>query len=303
PEKPIRSHLILAPNKRTHLSVRRGKWMFIPSQDSGGFTGRKPGDHTFAGPPAATFVGSVNSDIENGKIKPDAPPAQLYDLENDRLQTRNLYREHPEVVKEMRALLQSQAPKSDSRSRPPVKSQAKTKYDQFKPLGNLRFAFESGKLEGWTIIEGAAGRPVSDHASLPRHKSRPYNHEGKFHLSTIATADGFSDKQKVVFQSPKFVIQGDRASFLASGGFEPGTLYVGLLDADSKEVLLSAGGPRGPQMMRTTWDVSKLKGKTVFLQVVDRSIAGWGHLTFDDFSVEGKLRTDGATKSGQAKPQ
>ncbi|MDP7130130.1 MAG: hypothetical protein QF437_06560, partial [Planctomycetota bacterium] len=180
---------------------------------------------------------------------------------------------------------------------------AKTKYDQFKPLGNLRFAFESGKLEGWTIIEGAAGRPVSDHASLPRHKSRPYNHEGKFHLSTIATADGFSDKQKVVFQSPKFVIQGDRASFLASGGFEPGTLYVGLLDADSKEVLLSAGGPRGPQMMRTTWDVSKLKGKTVFLQVVDRSIAGWGHLTFDDFSVEGKLRTDGATKSGQAKPQ
>ena len=27
--------------------------------------------------------GGVNSDIENGKIKPNAPPAQLYDLEAD----------------------------------------------------------------------------------------------------------------------------------------------------------------------------------------------------------------------------
>ena len=127
---------------------------------------------------------------------------------------------------------------------------------------------------------------------MPSHKSRPFNHEGKFHLSTIATADGFSDTQKVVFQSPKFVIHGDLASFLASGGFDPQTLYVGLIDAESKEVVLKAGGPRGPQMKRTTWDVSKLNRKTVFLRVVDRNVAGWGHLTFDDFSVDGKLHAD-----------
>jgi hypothetical protein len=38
------------------------------------FGGRKPGDHTFSGPPAVSFVGSVNSDIENGKIKKMPPP-------------------------------------------------------------------------------------------------------------------------------------------------------------------------------------------------------------------------------------
>ena len=67
--------------------------------------GRKPSDHTFAGPAAASFVGSVNSDIEDGKIKKDAPPAQLYDLEADVNQTQNVINDHPEVVKELSSLL------------------------------------------------------------------------------------------------------------------------------------------------------------------------------------------------------
>lgn len=111
PESPIRDHLILAPFKPSHLSVRHGKWMYIPRQGSGGFSGKKPGDHTFAGPPAASYVGSVNSDIEDGKIRKDAPPAQLYDLESDLAQTRNVYREHPQVVRQMEALLASYLPK------------------------------------------------------------------------------------------------------------------------------------------------------------------------------------------------
>jgi len=47
----------------------------------------------------------VNSDIKNGKLKPNAPPAQLYDLEADLHQTQNLYREHPEIAREMKTLL------------------------------------------------------------------------------------------------------------------------------------------------------------------------------------------------------
>ena len=285
PESPLRDTLILSPNKPTHLAIRKGKWVYIGAQGAGGFGG-SPGTHAAGGPVCASFVGSVNSDIENGKIKSDAPPAQLYDLHSDRQQTTNVYREHPGVVEELRALLKPFAPRSPG---PQDGRPVQAKYDPFKPTGSLRFTFESGKLEGWTIVDGEAGRAVSDHAALPRHKGRPFNHEGRFHLSTIATRDGFSDKQQVVFQSPKFIIQGDRASFLASGGFDADSLYVGLLDSDSNEVLLSAGGPRGPQMKRTTWDVSQLKGKTVYLQVVDRNTEGWGHLTFDDFSVEGKL--------------
>ena len=53
----------------------------------------------------AKLVGTPNSDIENGKIKKGAPKEQLYDLEADVDQTQNVIREHPEVVKELKALL------------------------------------------------------------------------------------------------------------------------------------------------------------------------------------------------------
>lgn len=84
--------------------------MYIAAQGSGGFQGKNRGDHNFGGAPAITYAGYTNSDIENGKYKPNAPPAQLYDLEADPQQQRNLYRDHPEVVKELKALLQSYAP-------------------------------------------------------------------------------------------------------------------------------------------------------------------------------------------------
>ncbi|MEM1443584.1 MAG: arylsulfatase, partial [Verrucomicrobiota bacterium] len=80
PENPLRDHIVLSPSKATHLSLRKGKWMYIGAQGSGGFTGAKRGGHAFGGPAAVSYAGYENSDIENGKVKPNAPPAQLYDL-------------------------------------------------------------------------------------------------------------------------------------------------------------------------------------------------------------------------------
>ncbi|QDT00978.1 sulfatase family protein [Adhaeretor mobilis] len=112
PDQPLRSELVLAPHKGSHLSLRRGKWMYIPRRGSGGFGGSKPHQHAWGGPPATEFVGSVNSDIENGKTRNDAPPAQLYDLQADVNQTTNLYLKYPEVVQEMEARLETYRPKS-----------------------------------------------------------------------------------------------------------------------------------------------------------------------------------------------
>jgi arylsulfatase A-like enzyme len=109
PASPLRESLVLAPYKPTHLSLRKGKWVYIPAQGSGGFLG-KPGVHAAGGPACASFVGNVNSDIEDGKIKKNAPPAQLYDLEKDINQTKNVYNQYPEVVQEMEALLETYRP-------------------------------------------------------------------------------------------------------------------------------------------------------------------------------------------------
>jgi hypothetical protein len=105
-----RDHLLLSPFRKSNLSLRKGKWMYISGQGGGGFTSKELGNHGFGGPAAITFTGRENSDIENGKIKEGAPPAQLYDLENDPAETTNLYNSHPEVVQEMEALLKSYMP-------------------------------------------------------------------------------------------------------------------------------------------------------------------------------------------------
>ena len=104
PEKPVRESLILVPYRSTHVSVRKGRWMFIPKQGSGGFTG-KPGMHASGGVKAASFVGSENSDFENGVMDKDAPKGQLYDLQEDVTQTTNLHDLRPDVVQEMKSLL------------------------------------------------------------------------------------------------------------------------------------------------------------------------------------------------------
>ena len=64
-----------------------------------------------------------------------------------------------------------------------------------------------------------------------------------------------------------------------------------VVDPKTGEILLRAGGADGPQMRRVNWDVGKWKGQKVFLRITDRHSGGWGHLCFDDFSVEGELVT------------
>lgn len=252
------------------------------------------------------------------------PELQLYNLDNDPGETTNVASTHPQVVADLMKRIERarkelgdidqtgtgarffedgprklQVPlkKSANRTSGTASTPAvQSKSDEFKPLGKLRFTFESGMLDAWTIVEGNTERPVADLVALPRWTDKPFNHEGRFYLSTLTTSDGISDKQQVVVRSPEFVIHGDQASFLSSGGFVPDSLFVGLFDAVTEKVLLKAGGRKSPQMNRTIWDVSKWKGNHVYLQIVDKNSGGWGHLTFDDFSIDGTVLSDDSAK-------
>lgn len=105
PDQPLRTELIITPNKPSHTAIRKGKWIYIPAQSDGGFKGSKPNQHAWGGAAVTTLVGTPNSDIVKGKIKKGAPKGQLYDLEADMNQTKNLYNDYPEVVQQMAALL------------------------------------------------------------------------------------------------------------------------------------------------------------------------------------------------------
>ena len=77
---PLRGELVLAPFRSTHLTLRHGRWLYIGARGGGGFAATKPGDHMFGGPSALKFTAETNSDVEDGRFKPDAPNEQLYDL-------------------------------------------------------------------------------------------------------------------------------------------------------------------------------------------------------------------------------
>lgn len=105
PEKPIRDFLVISPYREKSIAIRKGRYIYISDQNGGGFGGTKIGEHTLGGAAAHLLTGQQNSDIENGSVKPGAPPAQLYDLESDPSQKMNRHDEFPGVVKELRALL------------------------------------------------------------------------------------------------------------------------------------------------------------------------------------------------------
>ncbi|MDA7916857.1 arylsulfatase [Opitutaceae bacterium] len=104
---PTRDHLLLSPFRANHLALRKGKWMYIDGQLGGGFNSPKPGMHAFGGPAALAYSGRENSNFAEGEIRPEAPPAQLYDLDADPGQTKNVYSDHPEIVAELSALIRS----------------------------------------------------------------------------------------------------------------------------------------------------------------------------------------------------
>ena len=105
--RAARDFLVISPNSPKHLTVRKGRWVYIPARDEGGFQGKKIGDHLLGGAAAQKLTHLVNSDVENGRIRHDAPPAQLYNLQTDPCQTKNVYNEYPEIVTELAAVLES----------------------------------------------------------------------------------------------------------------------------------------------------------------------------------------------------
>lgn len=108
PEKPIRDTFIICSNSPYHLSIRKDNWVYISNRGEGGFQSNKIGEHNVGGPITVDYTGKKNSDVENGKYRKDAPFEQLYNLENDLIQSRNVVNDHPEIAKELAAKIEAE---------------------------------------------------------------------------------------------------------------------------------------------------------------------------------------------------
>tara|TARA_B110000196_G_scaffold177157_2_gene151909 strand:+ start:908 stop:2419 length:1512 start_codon:yes stop_codon:yes gene_type:complete len=79
----------------TGQALRSGDWVYIPKSGSQGVTT----DPRMSWAMQLAELGLSNSDFDaEGKLKADAPKAQLYNLRTDPRQSTNVIREHPEVA-------------------------------------------------------------------------------------------------------------------------------------------------------------------------------------------------------------
>jgi len=95
-KEPLRKELLMIGI--TGLALRSGEWVYIPKQGSQGVTTDPSMDWAMQ----MVELGLKNSDYdEQGKLKADAPKAQLYNLRTDPNQSKNVINQYPEIAAEL----------------------------------------------------------------------------------------------------------------------------------------------------------------------------------------------------------
>jgi putative membrane-bound dehydrogenase-like protein len=147
-----------------------------------------------------------------------------------------------------------------------------------KPL-NLNF--ESGSLDGWKA-EGEAfkGQPIKgDIGELRPTERKKSEHTGQF---WIGGYEKLKDLPQGTLTSPTFEVTHPYASFLIGGGSNRQT-RVDIITADDNRVFYGASGKDAENLRPVIVDLQRIKGRKIFIRIVDQASGGWGHVNFDDF--------------------
>ena len=169
-----------------------------------------------------------------------------------------------------------------------------------EPAGQplLRFDFESGNLQGWTVIDGHFAKLLNDRVMFRNRKQKQFNKQGTYFLDTVETG---WDRQTGIVESPVFVLSGPEMSMLIGGGKHADT-YLALCTTDGAEVL-TMRGVNDEVFQPRKWDAPKLVGMPVFLRIVDGNRGGWGHVLLDDFRACGWIDMAATAKRNAERKQ
>ena len=155
---------------------------------------------------------------------------------------------------------------------------------------HLRFDFESGTPDGFTILEGDAGRTVGSRRR-GFHGDGRYPCRGRYYLTTLEARDGTERASQIaVLRSPAFVLTKPDMRFLISGGKKE-SAYVALVDAETGKELARAHGPAKKEASDdVAWSLPDAVGKPLYLEIVDRGTEAEAYVVFDDFHATGSIR-------------
>jgi putative membrane-bound dehydrogenase-like protein len=146
--------------------------------------------------------------------------------------------------------------------------------------------FEEGTLRGWKV-EGEAwkGNPVEGDTVTPRRPGQASQHAGRFWVGGYERTN--SDAGQGTLTSAQFEVTHPWGSFLVGGGSQSAT-RVELGQAADGKIFFTTSGREVEDMRAVAVDLTKLRGKKIFIHVVDESSGAWGHINFDDFRFHDK---------------
>ena len=144
--------------------------------------------------------------------------------------------------------------------------------------------FETGTLEGWTVVSGSFGQLITDRDAQINAPTLPYTKQGAFYLSTLDQANlGHSDGFVGQIVSPSFLVGQPKIQLMVGGGAGPDE-YVAL-ETQSNTQVWAGHGQDSEVMVPYTVDVSPYVGQILHFRVVDNSTGPWGHITLDDVQI------------------
>ena len=142
-----------------------------------------------------------------------------------------------------------------------------------------------GEYSPWTVVSGNAFGEKPATGTMPgQNEIRGWNGEG--YVNTFLNGDASTG----VLRSPRFVITAPYICFRLGGGMDSGLLHVDLyIDgerccrATPVHYISRAHDGEQEQLRPRSWDVSQYIGQEAYIEIVDASDSGWGHLCADDF--------------------
>jgi len=153
--------------------------------------------------------------------------------------------------------------------------------------------FEKGDLTNWKA-EGSAFlcQPTKGDNSKARRRA-PSKHQGAYWIGTHERHNGKigrpgeiqGDGPKGKLTSTEFRVTRGYVNFLVGGGSHMSTCVKLLCEGKSYYV---SSGADSEAMQRVSADVTRFKGKTARVLIVDGESGGWGHVNADDFTASDK---------------
>lgn len=158
----------------------------------------------------------------------------------------------------------------------------------------VRVEFTKYLAGDWTTLYGSAfmRQPIfGDNPSYRGEEPGTIGFEGNWWIGTYECFNGplsntmpgavQGDQATGAIRSKNFVIEGDTMRLLVGGGFHPSSCYVALYNAETDRMLFRETGEDTDLMSERFWDLSKYKGVTVYLKIVDDSTEPFGHINVD----------------------